>query len=233
MKKELKIYEIDEIKNGLELIENDLTSKERDPKPKKQIENLLKQTKTLLKKCIYSDSFTGFASYMQANTNYSILLYLIKQDKVSFDQISIQASTSDKIKVFMDHCDGFTDEEYWTELASAYILQNYKKIPYKVYYELFSSKRSKREKLMDEEEFKLFRKLPNEITIYRGGSKTELKAKKFGVSWTLDRKIAEKFADIKSIRDKKEMIVIEKTISKKDVIAYFISRQEEEIIYFG
>jgi hypothetical protein len=84
---------------------------------------------------------------------------------------------------------------------------------------------------MDNKELKLLSKLPNEITIYRWGSKTELKTKKFGVSWTFDKNIAENFANVKSIRDKKEMVVIEKIISKKDVVAYLISRKEEEIIY--
>lgn len=227
------MYEIQEIKNGLILIEKDLLTKEREPKLKKQIEDILKQTKSLIKKTLPGNSIIGFSSYLQANTNYHLLLYLIKQDKANYEQIYIQANASDKIKVFIEHCENFTDEEYWKELADAYIQQNYKKIPYKVYYKLFSSERPQREKLMNKEEIKLFRKMPKEITIYRGGSKTELKTKMYGVSWTLDKKIAEKFADIKSIRDKKEMVVIEKTISKKDVIAYFTSRQEEEIIYLG
>jgi hypothetical protein len=58
---------------------------------------------------------------------------------------------------------------------------------------------------MDVEELILLKKLPNQITIYRGGSKTEEKTKKYVVSWTLDKKIAEKFANDKAIRDKKEV----------------------------
>ena len=172
-----------------------------------------------------------FVFLFYASSSLFILKEMLKQKRVDYNSASISASTSDKIKVFMEYADSFNDEEYWNELRIAYIQQNYKKIPYKIYNELFCSTRPEREKLMDNKELKLLNKLPNEITIYRGGSKTELKTKKFGISWTLDKNIAENFANVKSIRDKKEMVVIEKIISKKDVVAYLISRKEEEIIY--
>ena len=84
---------------------------------------------------------------------------------------------------------------------------------------------------MSEEERQFLAQLPESITIYRGGSLAEHKSKKYGISWSLGKKIAEQFADVKVIIDKKEMMVIEKQINKADVIAYFNERQEEEIIY--
>jgi hypothetical protein len=125
----------------------------------------------------------------------------------------------------------FTDEQYWSNLAYAYITQNYKKIPYKTYYELFSSPRPMRHKLMSDEEYEFFQQLPDELVIYRGGSVTEKKTKRYGVSWTLNFQKAKEFADVKQLRDKKPMDVFEMRILKSDVIAFFNSRNEDEIIF--
>jgi len=225
MNKGLKINSVENIKKEVSLIEKKLITKQNGNNIEVFLRKIISKIKSLIKKCDSSNLMVSLSAQIELNNSYQILIH--------YSEIFIKANTSDKIKVFIAHCDTFTDEEYWRELGCAYILQNYKKIPYKVYYELFSSKRFNREKLMSEEEIELFKKLPNEIIIYRGGSKTELKTKKYGVSWTLDRKIAENFANVKAIRDKKEMVVIEKTISKKEAVAYFISRNEEEIIYLG
>ena len=219
----------EEIQTELIGLQNKWNKIKKNRKDVKIIELKFKEVKGYLLNSI-SDK-NGFVFLFYASSSLFILKEMLKQKRVDYNSATISANTSDKIKIFMEYADSFTDEEYWNELRIAYIQQNYKKIPYKIYKELFCSIRPKRDKLMDNEELKLLKKLPDEITVYRGGSKTELKTKKFGVSWTLDKNIAENFANVKSIRDKKEMVVIEKIISKKDVVAYLISRKEEEIIY--
>ena len=82
------------------------------------------------------------------------------------------------------------------------------------------------EELICSEKGKIFNQLPDSFTIYRGGSLAEHKKKNYGISWTLDKKFAEQFADNKILRDKKEMIVIEKQIKKSDVEAYFQERED-------
>jgi len=234
MKKKPKMPKIllpEEIKNELKSLKIQWDKIKDKREDKKSIEMLFKDINHYLKQSDMPGIGSLFLHY--ASGSLHILKTSIQSDVFDYNDVFMSATTSGKISIFIDHIDKFTDEEYWINLAEAYVMQNYKKIPYKVYRELFSAKRSKREKLMDDEELKLFKKLPDQITIYRGGSKTEEKTKKYGISWTLDKKIAENFANVKAIRDKKEMVVIEKAISKKDVVAYFVSRKEEEIIYLG
>jgi len=226
-----KILLPEEIKNELKSLKIQWDKIKDKREDKKSIEMLFKDINHYLKQSDMPGIGSLFLHY--ASGSLHILKTSIQSDVFDYNDVFMSATTSGKISIFIDHIDKFTDEEYWINLAEAYVMQNYKKIPYKVYRELFSAKRSKREKLMDDEELKLFKKLPDQITIYRGGSKTEEKTKKYGISWTLDKKIAENFANVKAIRDKKEMVVIEKAISKKDVVAYFVSRKEEEIIYLG
>jgi hypothetical protein len=228
---EPKILEAKEIKKELKSLKIEWDKIKDTREDKKSIETQFKELNYYLRQL--NHPILGHVFLHYASGALHLLKINIESIEFNYQSIFMSVNTSEKISVFIDNIDKFTDEEYWEELVNAYTSQDYKKIPYKVYHELFSANRPNREKLMDDEELKLFKKLPDQITIYRGGSKTEEKTKKYGVSWTLDKKIAEKFANVKAIRDKKEMVVIEKTISKKDVVAYLISRKEEEIIYLG
>jgi hypothetical protein len=225
-----KFLDAKEIKNELKALKIYWDKIKDAREDKKSIENQFKEIIYYLKQ---SEMQRGLETVfiMYASSSLHLLKWNIQSEAFDYDRIFLSAATSEKISVFIDHKDKFTDEDYWVNLAEAYVLQNYKKIPYKVYYDLFSATKSNREKLMNGEEIKLFNKLPDEITIYRGGSKTEEKTKKYGISWTLNQKIAEQFAEVKSIRDKKIMVVHELRIKKSDAIAYFISREEEEMIY--
>lgn len=233
METNIQLYSFDEIQKGVSSVGDKIAKNEVNEQNKNEIKKCIKKIKAFLIKWKLGNGIIALSNQIGANCTYAKLLLLLKQDKIDYNHLIAFAEPSDQIKLFIEHCDSFTDEEYWEKLANAYTLQNYKKIPYKVYHELFSAKRPYREKMMDDEELNLFKKLPGQLTIYRGGSKTEEKTKKYGISWTLDKTIAENFAHVKSIRDKKDMVVIEKTISKKEVVAYFISRKEEEIIYLG
>ena len=80
--------------------------------------------------------------------------------------------------------------------------------------------------LMDYDELNYFSNLPEKITIYRGG------VSKRGISWTLDKYIAEWFANrFKAINKGGQLF--EKKVYKDNCIAYFNDREEEEIIYLG
>jgi hypothetical protein len=227
------MYDFDEILAKLPELEKKWLNIKDGFKHAKQIESKFKSLKNLLKHATLVTDNKLIVYWVKANDEYKILEAYLKRSELSYDDLLLSAPTSDKIKLFIENADTFSDEEYWRELASAYVLQNYKKIPYKTYYKIFTSERAFREKLMSEEEIQFLAQLPETLTIYRGGSLAEHKSKKYGISWSLDKKIAEQFADVKRIRDKKEMMVIEKQINKADVIAYFKGRQEEEIIYIG
>jgi hypothetical protein len=229
--KVMMFLEPEEIKNELKSLQIQWDKIKETREDKKSIESQFKEVEKYLKKSEMPGLEVAFGFY--ASSSLFLLKNNIQSDTFNYDRVISSASPSEKISVFMTHKDKFTDEEYWMNLAEAYIMQNYKKIPYKVYRELFSAKKANREKLMSEKELKLLKRLPNEIKIYRGGSKTEEKTKRYGISWTLDKKVAEDFAKVKAIRDKKEMVVFEKNISKKEVVAFFISRKEKEIIYLS
>jgi len=80
--------------------------------------------------------------------------------------------------------------------------------------------------LMDYDELNYFNNLPEKIVIYRGG------VSKRGISWTLNKDIAEWFANrFRAINKGGQLF--EKKVYKNDCIAYFNDREEEEIIYIG
>lgn len=77
--------------------------------------------------------------------------------------------------------------------------------------------------MMSEEEMQTLNNLPDKITIYRGiGSESNTK----GVSWSLDKSIAEWFSN----RFQSDGYVLTGQINKSDVLAYFNKRHEKEIV---
>ena len=85
-------------------------------------------------------------------------------------------------------------------------------------------KKAKKQELMDENEYNIFQNLPDQIPVYRG---LQPNAKELSLSWTLDRSVAEWFAKRFHNKDPK---IVEATIQKKDVLAYFDGRNEKEIV---
>lgn len=78
--------------------------------------------------------------------------------------------------------------------------------------------------LMDKGERKVFDALPKEVTIYRGVDNPEYK---YGFSWTLDKKVAQWFANR---NESKRAYVYECIVDKEDLICYFEIRNEKEVI---
>lgn len=85
---------------------------------------------------------------------------------------------------------------------------------------------AKKDSLMDEEEFAVYNELPDEITVYRG---VGIGRSEKGLSWTQDRDTAEWFAH-RFDRGGQEGYLLEGTIRKEDVLAYFNGRNEEEVV---
>ena len=102
--------------------------------------------------------------------------------------------------------------------------------------ELFNSTLPERELLMTKKELKYLKSLPDNITICRAMTVEESISKDYGVSWTLNKKVAEFFRN-KYERNfdtnGKPKIIIELEINKNDVIAFFNERKEKEIIYLN
>lgn len=112
---------------------------------------------------------------------------------------------------------------YWEVLGSVYtgsenVWQNKRELT-----QMFGDKRPGRENIMDEDERGEFGKIADIITIYRGCSSVNQN----GMSWTLSKEKARWFA--LRFKDKNPMIITGQA-HKKDIIAYFSRRDEQEIV---
>jgi hypothetical protein len=90
-----------------------------------------------------------------------------------------------------------------------------------------------RELMMEEEEIEYFNSLPDKLTIHRGMTVDEFNSGNFGVSWSLDKEVAEYFAYTyprnHSTQHLPKMVHSVK-IKKDKVIALLRERDENEII---
>ncbi len=193
-------------------------------------------------KCIVMDEIYDSAAFWEKYHNIRAnqkkeLEKFFKDNNVDFLNQILWSSSDDKMQKFIDYVDNFKkDKDYWEQLSAVYQgMSNSYKLQEEIK-QLFQAKRPEKESLMTAEELKQLSKLPDNITIYRGMSIVEKNSGVYGISWSLDEKIAEKFAeafphnyDTKGL----EMTVEKKTINKKDVVAYFIGRNESEIIYIS
>ncbi len=150
----------------------------------------------------------------------------------------ISADAYNRLLIFFDlqnHC-RMNPKTYWKGLADAYTCSDdtyrYKEIIRK----LFGKNLPRREELMTTSEKKYFNALPNSLTIYRGMTVEESKSKDYGISWSLKESIAEFYCN-SYMRNhstyKMPKTIVKLLINKKEVIAYFNNRKEEEIIYLG
>ena len=98
-------------------------------------------------------------------------------------------------------------------------------------------KEADKQYLMESDELEIYNNLENEVTIYRGLAKYN-KQHINGISWTLDKNVAEKiFANVIVDKDgiarKSDVIkgdVYQAKIKKEDIFAYTNGRHEQEVI---
>lgn len=129
--------------------------------------------------------------------------------------------TPEALTYFKDHCESLTDYGYWYMLSTLWVsytgftdLADWK--------EAFSSKRRHRaDCIMKPSELRALNTLPYVITAYRAHRKGETD----WLSYTTDLEKAMKFATQRSVHEVKEY-----RIRKKDVLAYFTRRNENELL---
>lgn len=119
------------------------------------------------------------------------------------------------------------DAEFWHYLGDIYIGMEQLWVNRRVLNLLLGSPRPCREYIMNAEERKAFLVLPDEFTIHRGHVGRNIS----GWSWTLDIEKAKWFADRfpPSIHGGIPKIT-SGIVKKADVVAYFLQRQEAEIV---
>lgn len=121
-----------------------------------------------------------------------------------------------------------TDVQYWKLLGEIWTDTENQWQNYEDWKALIGADRPSRNYLMDEEEFNTLLALPDVVTIYRGA---QVGINEHGLSWTLDKSKAQWFST--RIERDGEPIVLERTVPKSEIIAYFSGRNESEVIYLG
>jgi hypothetical protein len=125
---------------------------------------------------------------------------------------------------------------YWETLREAYTMSDNLFIYRHDLKAAFISKEENRDFLMSKKEIKILKNLPDKVKIYRGVTTDEIESNDFGLSWSLNREVAEFFAfKYRRNYDTSSSLktVVELEVDKNEIIAYFHDRGEEEIIYLS
>lgn len=129
------------------------------------------------------------------------------------------------------------DKFYWMGLRCAYTGADWLDlVPTRVLKKVFRSTREGRDFLMNDEEQQCLSQLPEEVTIYRGMTKIERRSRRYRVSWTLSREIAEFYAFAYKRHATYAMhpkVVHQLVVPSKSLLAYLNGRKESEVIYCG
>jgi len=128
-----------------------------------------------------------------------------------------------RVEAFIKIADKLSDTDYWKLLSNVWTDTENQYAHIEEWKNLLASKRSSRHYMMNEEEDNILRSLAQEVTIYRGCQKG---INEDGLSWTLDKSIAKFFAN----RFGKKGIILERTVSKNDIVAVLTGRGESEVI---
>ena len=147
-----------------------------------------------------------------------------------------RADSFSRFPVLMNYCYHGIPKYVFAELLGEYWelcdnLFNYRHMAHIA----FLTAEKYKDRVMTKEAYDLYQSLPEKVTIYRGMTVKESRQRKysFGISWTLDRKVAEFFAYeyIRNFATQNEpKTVLEAIVDKKDIVAVFLRREESEVI---
>jgi len=127
-------------------------------------------------------------------------------------------------KLLRTHAAKLSDEEYWRNLRMIYEEAANPSAHWVTFRQLFRSRRKKREHLMNPRERDMLRRLPDSLTVYRGYARFGGE----GMSWTLDRRVADWFAHRDSGRGEPRVITGE--VRRDDVLALITTTNEAELL---
>ncbi|MFC5193634.1 hypothetical protein ACFPIK_17810 [Algoriphagus aquatilis] len=152
-------------------------------------------------------------------------------DDLTFD--AVLDEDPDPIKRLLTHDHKLIGCDYWKWIGELYMTTSNNNAVLQILKLIFSAEEKDKKCLMIEEEIQFLDSLPEEIEIHRGMTVKESKNKNYGMSWSLNKKIAEFFAYeyMETIAAGKPMTVVTMKIPKSEVIAYFNRRNEEEILW--
>lgn len=87
-------------------------------------------------------------------------------------------------------------------------------------------KKANKELLMEPKDYEVYKAFPETLTVYRGVAVGRIEK---GLSWTANKETAEWFAH-RFDNENEKGYVQSMTVSKKDILAYFNTRGEDEIV---
>ena len=166
-----------------------------------------------------------FFSGGQANYQYQVKLKMVKKavQEKNWERYVWLHERPYRLSAFAEVVEHLDDNRYWKLLGSLWVDTENGWAHLNQWRRYFSSSRSGRNNLMDWDEQMAFDSLADTVTIYRGCQKG---LNEDGISWTLKRDKAEWFAT----RFGKKGVVLEKEVSKRDIIAVFTGRNEFEVV---
>lgn len=124
------------------------------------------------------------------------------------------------LKYFIQNMEKLSDEYYWQVIRALWIDEGVCNDLWELLF--FYSGRKRQHKIMKSSDRQALKKLPKEVTIYRG-CKEKTDENKF--NWSLDKTFVERY-----IKTMQGYYIAEKKINKKEIFAYFNSRNEQEVI---
>jgi hypothetical protein len=161
---------------------------------------------------------------------YANKLYLQKKEDLidavlhrKYSKIVFLHERPYRVDAFTKIASDLPDETYWSLLGSIWTDTENSWQNLDEWRKLFSSNRPHRDRLMDRDEILAYNSLADTVKVYRGCQKG---INENGISWTLKREKAEWF----STRFSKDGVVLEKEVSKEDILAVFTGRNEFEVV---
>jgi hypothetical protein len=164
------------------------------------------------------------------NYNYKLKLEDLKmwEEKREWQRYVRVYERPYRLQAFMDIADKLTDAEYWDTASWIWIDTENQHEFISEWLDILSSDRGSKECFMDLNEQEFLKSLPDTVTIYRGCYED---LNEEGLSWTLDKKVAEMFSQHKYYnRNDWTPVVLEQTVNKKDIFAVKLGRKESEVI---
>jgi hypothetical protein len=123
------------------------------------------------------------------------------------------------VSAFVENRHRLSHNRYWELLRTVWIAGGERRF-YPIFRQMFASKRPWKKFLMTPEEEAFFKKLPDEFTVYRAAYGKD----DGGLSWSLMKEWVDEYAKVH------DRIVIERTVKKSEVTAFFDRRGEYEIV---
>ena len=108
-------YTDSEIEKGLKELQDQWRSKKDNHKNPKAIESAFDRLKKNLSKWLKPNNPLADIEAIKTFTEYNILIQLLKENDLDYTQACLSAPTSDKIKIFIEYSDNFTNAYHFIE----------------------------------------------------------------------------------------------------------------------